>query len=217
MAKPPTDTPGATTTTYRNKRAWVSLVLGVLFVGAGLGMMLDGGLGVSPVDVFFSGIATTTGLTVGTIVIASYVIMVGATYPIGIKPRIGTLFCVLLIGPALDAQRVIDNALGVAHWPVAATTAWWFLGMLVFTSGVIGLFAANLGVSPYDQVTQAVAKLTRRTLGVSRFIVDGTFLLGGFLLGGSWGIGTLILLGVLPVSLNHVLPTVKNYVQAQRP
>ena len=39
----------------RSPRAWVSLVLGVVLVGAGLGLMIDADLGVSPADAFITG------------------------------------------------------------------------------------------------------------------------------------------------------------------
>lgn len=202
---------------YRNGRAWASLLLGLFAVGAGIGIMLDGGLGVSPADVFFSGLADTTGWTVGTIVVASYFVMVAATYPFGIKPRVGTLLSVLLIGPSVDLLLFVGQAIGVTSWSLLPHIAWWTLGLAVFTCGVVGLFAANLGVSPYDQVTQAVAKVTRRTLGVARFVVDGTFLIVGLLLGGAWGVGTVILLLVVPVALNRALPNVRAVVAGNSP
>ena len=84
----------------------------------------------------------------------------------------------------------------------------------MFTAGIIGLFAANLGVSPYDQVTLAIAKLTRRSLGVSRFLVDACLLVAGFLLGGSWGLGTVAFLLLVPIALNRVLPPARGVVEA---
>lgn len=71
---------------------------------------------------------------------------------------------------------------------------------------MIGLFASELGASPYDQLTKAIAKVLKVSLGVARIILDGVALLIAFLLGGSWGIGTLVLLLVVPVILNRALP-----------
>lgn len=176
-------------------------------------MMLDAGFGVAPADVFFSGLAETTGLTVGTIVIASYLVMIAATWPVGVKPGIGTLFSVLLIGPAVDLTRLLNNHLSVDAWPLLGSIVWWLAGLIVFTTGVLGLFAANLGVSPYDQVTLAVSTLTKRTLGFARLLVDGTLLLIGALLGGSWGVGTVGLLLAVPFALNRLLPHARTLVQ----
>lgn len=201
---------------YRNVRAWVALLGGVVLVGVGVGMMLDGLLGVSPGDVFFSGMSAATGLTVGTMVVVSYFVMVAATYPFGVRPGVGTLACVLLIGPMVDAARWVDASLGVLGWSVPALAAWWVAGFVLFVFGVVGLFAADLGVSPYDQLTQAVAKVTRRSLGVARFVVDGSFLLVGAVLGGSWGVGTVLLLLLVPVALNRVLPRARRFVAEGR-
>lgn len=201
----------------RNPRAWISLILGLVLVGAGVGMMLDAGFGVSPGDVFFSGVAHITGLSVGTIMVISYFVMVAGTWPVGIRPGPGTLACILLIGPAVDVMRLVDTAIGVPTWGTAALVGWWITGMLVFAIGVVGLFGAHLGVSPYDQVTLAVAKVTGRTLGVARFITDGSFLIVGVLLGGSWGWGTVVLLVVLPVALNRVLPRARRLITGTAP
>ena len=43
-------------TPLRNPRAWAALLLGVLLVGVGLGMMIDGGFGVAPPDAMFTGL-----------------------------------------------------------------------------------------------------------------------------------------------------------------
>ncbi|MFZ8927041.1 MAG: hypothetical protein ACO3CU_09800, partial [Candidatus Nanopelagicales bacterium] len=52
-------------TPLRNRRAWAALLLGVLLVGVGLGMMIDGGFGVAPPDAMFTGLSRASGLTVG--------------------------------------------------------------------------------------------------------------------------------------------------------
>lgn len=202
----------------RNARAWVSLVLGVIMVGSGVGLMLDGGLGVSPGDVLFSGLAHVTGWSVGLMVVASYLIFVLVTWPVGIRPGPGTLACIVLIGPSVDATRVLTSAIvDFSSWPMWALVAWWVLGLVVFTAGVVGLFAAQLGVSPYDQLTQAVHKLTRRSLGFARLVTDGTCFCVGVLLGGSWGVGTVVLLVCVPLALNRVLPAVRRFVSGSRP
>lgn len=198
-------------------RAWVSLILGLICVGAGIGMMLDARIGVSSVDVFFSGLANTSSLTVGTVVIVASLVMVAATWPLGIHPGVGTAMSILLIGPAVDGARYLDSLLGVGTWDLPARGAWWLAGLTVFVAGVLGLFSANLGVSPYDHVTLAIAKLTGRSLGFARFLADGALLALGVLLGGSWGFGTVALLLVVPFALNQLLPPARRLIEGTKP
>lgn len=196
----------------RSPRAWSCLLVGVALVGAGVGMMLDSGFGVSPGDVLFSGLAHATGWSVGAVVVVSYSVMVAVTFPVGVRPGPGTLACVLLIGPSVDLMRTAGASFEVTTWSAAALVGWWVCGFTLFTLGVVGLFAADLGVSPYDQLTKALAKMTSQSLGFARFAVDGTFFVAGVALGGSWGVGTVVLLLLVPLALNRVLPQVKRVV-----
>lgn len=208
-----TDMPRVLTANFRNPRAWVAMLFGVVGLGAGLGLMLTGGFGVAPLDVLFSGVSVASGWSVGTIVFLSYALMVAISWPFGIRPGIGTLLCVLGVGPAVDITMTLVSGIPT-EWGLAGQVACWVIGMLLFALGVVSLFAADLGVSPYDQVTRAASLVLRRSLGVGRLAVDVTCFAIGFILGGSWGLGTLILLGVLPAALTWILPRIRNLVAA---
>jgi len=205
------DTAAMLTGNLRNLRAWIAMVYGVFGLGFGLGLMLAGGLGVAPLDVLFSGVAVASGWSVGTIVIVSYFVMVVVSWPLGIRPGVGTVLCVVGVGPLVDvALRFGDHYLtGASFWQ---SVLCWFIGMFLFSSGVVGLFAADLGVSPYDQITRAASIIVKRSLGVGRLLVDSSCFIVGFLLGGSWGVGTVVLLGVLPAALTWILPRVRKVV-----
>jgi len=186
--------------------AWPTLLAGVALVGVGLGMMIDADFGVAPADAFFTALSRNSGLTVGVILVMMSVLMVIMAWSLGVKPAIGTLISFIGIAVLVDLTRLIGAMIGAPEWPLAARIAWWTAGLLVFCAGVTGIFSADLGVSPYDLVTQAVSRRTHLSLGISRLIVDAMALLGAILLGGSWGLGTLVILIAVPLTLNLVLP-----------
>lgn len=196
----------------RTPRAWAALIIGVVLVGVGLGMMIDADFGVAPADALFTALSRTSGLSVGTILVTASILMVLMSWALGLKPAIGTLISFVGIAAVVDLTRLALDAAGAVDWTLAARIPLWVAGLVFFCAGVMGIFSSDLGASPYDQVVRSIAFRTGRSLGVSRLMVDAIALLGAIVLGGSWGIGTVIILIVVPIALNRVLPHVKRHV-----
>lgn len=196
----------------RTPRAWGALLIGVVLVGIGLGMMIDADFGVAPADALFTALSRTSGLSVGTVLVLASILMVLMSWALGLKPAIGTLISFVGIAVVVDLTRLILAAVEAPDWALAARIVLWVVGLVFFCSGVMGIFSSDLGASPYDQVVRSIAFRTGRSLGFARLAVDAIALLGAIVLGGSWGIGTVIILVVVPLALNRVLPHVKRHV-----
>lgn len=196
----------------RSPRAWAALLIGVVLVGIGLGMMIDADFGVAPADALFTALSRASGLTVGTILVLASILMVLLSWALGLKPAIGTLITFFGIAIVVDLTRVLLGAVDAPDWAIGPRIALWIAGVLLFCAGVMGIFSSDLGASPYDQVVRAIAFRTGRSLGFARLVVDAIVLLSAIVLGGSWGIGTVIILVVIPLALNRVLPHVKRHV-----
>ena len=196
----------------RTPRAWAALLIGVVLVGIGLGMMIDADFGVAPADALFTALSRTSGLSVGTILVLASILMVLMSWALGLKPAIGTLISFIGIAVVVDLTRLILAAVEAPDWALVARIVLWIVGLVFFCSGVMGIFSSDLGASPYDQVVRSIAFRTGRSLGFARRAVDAIALLGAIVLGGSWGIGTVIILAVVPLALNRVLPHVKRHV-----
>jgi uncharacterized membrane protein YczE len=199
-------------TPLRTPRAWAALLIGVVLVGIGLGMMIDADFGVAPADALFTALSRTSGLSVGTILVLASILMVLMSWALGLKPAIGTLISFVGIAVVVDVTRLLLAAVDAPDWALAARIVLWIAGLLLFCAGVMGIFSSDLGASPYDQVVRSIAYRTGRSLGFARLAVDAIALLGAIVLGGSWGIGTVIILAVVPLALNRVLPHIKRHV-----
>lgn len=196
----------------RTPRAWAALVIGVVLVGIGLGMMIDADFGVAPADALFTALSRTSGLSVGTVLVLASILMVLMSWALGLRPAIGTLISFVGIAVVVDLTRLALAAIDAPDWALAARIPLWLVGLVFFCAGVMGIFASDLGASPYDQVVRSIAFRTGRSLGFARLAVDAIALLGAIVLGGSWGIGTVIILIAVPLALNLVLPHVKRHV-----
>jgi len=190
------------------------LVIGVALVGIGLGFMIDADFGVAPADALFTALSRASGLTVGTILVLASILMVLMSWALGLRPAIGTLVSFVGIAVVVDLTRLLLGLVDAPEWSLAARIGLWIVGLLFFCSGVMGIFASDLGASPYDQVVRSIAYRTGRSLGASRLMVDVIAMLGAIVLGGSWGIGTVIILVAVPLALTLVLPRVRARVYA---
>jgi uncharacterized membrane protein YczE len=196
----------------RTPRAWAALLIGVVLVGVGLGMMIDGGFGVAPPDALFTALSRVSGLTVGTILLLVSVLMVLMSWALGLRPAIGTLISFVGIAVVVDLTRMLLAVVDAPEWVVGWRIVLWIVGLLLFCSGILGIFSSDLGASPYDQVVRSISFRTGRSLGFARLTVDAIALLTAIILGGSWGIGTVIILIAIPIALNRVLPHIKRHV-----
>jgi uncharacterized membrane protein YczE len=196
----------------RTPRAWAALLIGVVLVGVGLGMMIDGGFGVAPPDALFTALSRVSGLTVGTILLLVSILMVLMSWALGLRPAIGTLISFVGIAVVVDLTRMLLAVVDAPEWVVGWRIVLWIVGLLLFCSGILGIFSSDLGASPYDQVVRSISFRTGRSLGFARLTVDAIALLTAIILGGSWGIGTVLILIAIPIALNRVLPHIKRHV-----
>jgi uncharacterized membrane protein YczE len=168
-------------------RRLVQLIVGETFFGIGIGLMLQSGLGLSPWDVLHQGLTVQFGLTVGIWSILSSFVVLLFWLPLRERYGIGTLLNAIIIGVMIDVTAGLV--------PEAANT-WWAVSMMV--SGILlvaitsGMYiGANLGPGPRDGLMTAIA---RRGLSIrlTRVTMELIVLVIGVLLGGTFGIGTIL-------------------------
>jgi|SRR5579875_999871 len=171
------------------------LYAGLVLYGLSDSMLLLAGLGVDPWDVLHQGLSRRLGLGVGT-----WALIVGAAVlilwrPLRQRPGFGTLSNALVIGP------VIDLALALIPAPHGPALRWsMMLGGVVLNGVATGAYiGAGLGPGPRDGLMVGLAS-RGHSLRAARTTIEATVLLGGWLLGGTVGIGTIAYaLGIGPL------------------
>ena len=165
----------------------VNLYVGLVAYGVSMALMVESHLGNMPWDVFHQGIARTTGLSIGVVVILAGALVLLLWIPLRQRPGLGTISNVVVIGVAIDA------ALYVVPTP---STLW--LRSLFLVAGVVlcaiatGLYVgARLGPGPRDGLMTGLAARGYSIRLVRTGIEVGVVAIG-FLLGGTLGIGTII-------------------------
>lgn len=166
-------------------RRMVQLNVGLVLFGVGIGFMLRSGLGVPPWDVFHQGLAIKFGLTVGIwSIIVSFLVLL-LWLPLGERYGIGTVLNAVIIGVMIDVTSAV--------LPEAGST---FLAVLMLAFGIVliglasGLYiGANLGPGPRDGLMTGIAR-KGLSLRLTRVLLEVVVLATGWLMGGTFGIGT---------------------------
>ena len=179
----------------RLARRFVNLVLGLILFGVGIGLMLQSRLGVPPWDVLHQGLVHQFGLTIGIwSIITSIVVLVG-WLPLRERYGIGTLLNAVIIGIFIDLSALLlpePEAMASRILLMAA-------GILIIGFGSGLYIGAHLGPGPRDGLMTGIARLGP-SIRLTRTVIEVTVLAIGWMLGGTFGIGTVafaILVGPL--------------------
>jgi uncharacterized membrane protein YczE len=171
----------------RLPRRLTQLIIGLVLFGVGIGLMLQSGLGVPPWDVLHQGLARRFGLTVGiwSIIVSLFVLLLWL--PLRQPYGLGTLLNAIIIGVIIDLTGAVIPAAEITG------VAWsMLLGGVVLIGIASGLYiGANLGPGPRDGLMTGIAR-RGPSIRLTRAIIEITVLTLGWILGGTFGIGTIV-------------------------
>jgi uncharacterized membrane protein YczE len=161
---------------------------GIVSIGVGIGLSVRAELGLAPWDVLHQGLSDVTGISIGIMVILVGIVVLLAWVPLRQKPGIGTVINSIVIGLIADATLS-----AVPHVEAIAVRIPLFVGALLAFGLGGGLYiGSGLGPGPRDGLMTAITARGFRLWKV-RTILECSVLVVGFLLGGSVGIGTVVI------------------------
>jgi uncharacterized membrane protein YczE len=194
--------PRATARPLREVRSWTGsdwlawlrdvtvLVAGLFFFSVSLALSLQSNLGANSWTVLSDGIAKQSPVTIGQASQLVGLVMIGIGWLVGIRPGIGTVMNMVLVGFFLD--RVLDSGVIPLAGPYPARLA--MLAVAVLSMGLAsGMYIrAGLGAGPRDSFMLALTRMTGLPVGINRWAMEAAAVLVGALLGGAFGVGTLL-------------------------
>lgn len=181
------------------------LLIGLFLYGVAIAMMIRAGLGVSPWDVLSQGVSIQTGLAFGLVTNLIGLVVLLLWIPIREKPGIGTVLNVLLIGPSAE----------FGLWLIPTQTVLW-AQVLLFTGGLVllaiatGLYiGARFGPGPRDGLMTGIHRRYGVRIWVVRTTIEVVVLAGGWLLGGTVGLGTVAFALFIGPLVNLTMPLLR--------
>lgn len=168
----------------------IRLVIGVILCGSSTVFMLNSNLGLLPWDVFHQGISNITRMTIGQANIAVSFAIILLSLALGEKVGIGTIVNIIVIGKIIDIINYA-NIIPVSH-NIFTGIAMILIGMLVMGYGCYLYMGCGLGCGPRDSLMIGLSKKINKPVKMIKTIIEVTALIIGIILGGKFGIGTVI-------------------------
>jgi len=163
------------------------LLCGLALYGLSLTLLVRAELGLAPWDVFHQGVADTIGLSLGaTIVLTSFAVLT-LWIPLRERPGIGTVANAVLVGVGVEVFSVAIPEVE-SIWIRCTLLVLGVVGNGVATGMYIG---AGMGSGPRDGLMTGIAS-RRGSIRVVRTSIELTVLVTGIVLGGTFGIGTVV-------------------------
>jgi uncharacterized protein len=166
----------------------LQLVAGLFGWGLGIALFIRSHLGLGPWDAFHYGVHLQTGMTVGTASILAGLVIIGANLALRVRPGVATILNMLLIGVFTDLLLpVIPDAASMA------VAVMYFAGAIPLVGLASGLYiGAGFGHGPRDGLMMALTLRTGWSVRRIRTLIEMSVLVLGWLMGGTVGIGTII-------------------------
>ena len=169
----------------------VKLDLGLVLFGVGIWLGLQAHLGVGPWDVLAGGLSQHLGTPFGRTAIGISVVVLLIGLAVGVRPGVGTLLNVVVIGVVVDVLLGLSLLDGLADEHLALRLLGTAGGIASVAAGSALYLGAHLGPGPRDGLMVALVQRTGRPVGLCRAGLELTVLVLGVALGGPVGLGTL--------------------------
>ena len=177
----------------------ILLLIGLVIAHLGVTLFLLADLGADPFNVLVQGIFRTISsvsilsfLTHGyTHIAICFLIIIVLLLVDKSYIKIGTILCMVCGGPIIDFFSWILAPM-FAAMPFVLKVVMLGLGCVILACGMSVVIKSDAGTGPNDLVAVVISDKAKKKFGIVRIIVDVSFVLAGFALGGVIGLGTII-------------------------
>ena len=171
----------------------LSLYGGLFLFGLSAGLVIESRLGNFPWDVLHEGAALRLGaigipISVGVVaIIASFLILL-LWIPLRQRPGLGTVSNAILVGVFMDlTMAVVPDQDSMAMRIILLVT-----GIVLNGIATVLYIIPSFGPGPRDGLMTGLVERTGRPVWAMRLIVEISVLIVGVVLGGTFGVGTIV-------------------------
>lgn len=186
-------------------RRLTQLLAGLVLYAVSIALLVHPGLGTMPWDVLSQGVARRTGLSLGTVIVLTSVLVLVCWIPLRQRPGVGTVANVAVIGALVDPALALMDA-----WvPDPALPGRIALAAAGIATNALatGLYVgAGLGPGPRDGLMTGLVRRTGRPVALVRTSIEVVVVLAGVALGGTFGPTTIAYALLVGPLVGIVLP-----------
>ena len=187
-------------------------LLGMSIIQFGVALFLRMNIGSDPFTVFTQGLANTLnnlGMNVTTGTANRIILVVLFSIKLLLNKNhitIGTIICVIGVGPIIDLGVRVVSVLPVESYSYLLKMFLIALGCFIIAIGFSILSATKVGVAPNDIIPFIIKERINCEYRWIRICMDAFLLIGGFMLGGTVGVGTIIAMATTGPFIQLCLP-----------
>lgn len=167
------------------------VVFGLFLFALGIVMTVNAHIGVSPWDVFHQGLSNTFGITLGRANIITGIFIIALDVLLGQTIGWATLMNMLLIGTFIDIL-MLNNIVPVFDNFIPSLIML-LLGVLLQGYGCFIYISAGMGAGPRDGLMVVLTRKTGKSVRLIKSSIEVIVVTIGIILGGKFGIGTVIM------------------------
>ncbi|MBR4138713.1 MAG: hypothetical protein IKT88_01995 [Lachnospiraceae bacterium] len=192
----------------------ILLMIGLTIAHFGVTLFILADLGSDPFNVLVQGIFRTISslldlsfITHGRVhIVICFIIILALLVVDKTYVKIGTILCMIFGGPIIDIFTVVLAPIFSISDSLIFKIFLLALGCVILAYGMTIVIKSDAGTGPNDLVAVVISDKTKKKFSIIRIIVDVSFVVAGFLLGGSLGIGTVICAFCVGPVAGHFLP-----------
>lgn len=192
----------------------VVLFVGLCIAHLGVTLFLLADLGSDPFNVLVQGVFRTLSSITGSTFLTHGYTHIGINLLIILilfltdrnYIKLGTVFCMAFGGPIIDFFTALLGDHINSNLPFAARLCILALGCIILAYGMTIVIKSDAGTGPNDLVAIAISEKGHLPFGITRTITDVSFVVIGFLLGGKFGIGTIVCAALVGMVAERFLP-----------
>nr|WP_233337844.1 hypothetical protein [Buttiauxella sp. S04-F03] len=193
-------------------RRLLQLYTGLVLYGVSTAMFVRANLGADPWNVFHLGVARIFSLNIGMVMIVVGALVLLLWIPLRQKPGLGTISNVIVLGLAADAALALMP-------PIESLVARSFLlfAAILVNAIATGMYiGAGFGSGPRDGLMTGINARTGWSVRSVRTAIELTVLLAGWLMGGTFGVGTVLYALAIGPLIQICLPWFRIVPRAQK-
>ncbi|MDO4198945.1 MAG: hypothetical protein Q4D13_08145 [Erysipelotrichaceae bacterium] len=172
-------------------KKYIVLITGNIIMGLGIGLCDYSMLGTDPMTVLITGLLKHVSISFGTVnLIVSFLLIL-----IGYLIEKRNVSLATFIGAA--AVSIGIDLFGMIYLPVSEGLlgyVYLLIGITLYCLGIALSQIPRTGYTAYDCTVFAIMKIIDKEYHIARWIVDFSFIISGYLLGGEIGLGTIVIL-----------------------
>lgn len=166
------------------------LFFGIYLFGLALTFIIYCGLGMDAWNVFHDGLGKVFGLSLGYITILVSVVMMVVAMIFGEPLGIGTIVNGVFVG--IFIQMHMDLEIFTMQTNLLMGLLYLFIGTVLIGFASYFYMKPGLGSGPRDSFNLALSKRTGLKMGYAKSIVETIVVIIGMILGGSFGLATIL-------------------------